>query len=283
MGFGRSPLPENARSKSDEQLAWVQYGHALKESENLREAEDAYRKALALEPKVADTHLQLGHALKLQGHKQAAAAARLHALTLHPMLHFAWVELVNLGWRLADIISWAIARFKRSLEPELAAARASRLESPKAANVLPSIVFEISDLIHILPTIGCQRVSSGFGSTSWQVCCTNPNPIWISRLHVCPRGGILGENYRRRCSWNWPSLRLPGEKPMPCLAWRGGRAASNGDAPRRAVFAVRAHRCDAVDAGRDDVVTATDIGEQILKQVAVAPLVRHVMLGIDNR
>ena len=69
---------------------------------------------------------------------------------------------------------------------------------------------------------------------------------------------------------------------MPCLAWRGGRAASNGDAPRRAVFAVRAHRCDAVDAGRDDVVTATDIGEQILKQVAVAPLVRHVMLGIDN-
>ena len=78
MGFGRSPLPENARSKSDEQLAWVQYGHALKESENLREAEDAYRKALALKPKVADTHLQLGHALKLQGHKQAAAAAHLH-------------------------------------------------------------------------------------------------------------------------------------------------------------------------------------------------------------
>src|SRR6266403_666935 len=45
---------------------WVQYGHALKESgelrdpENLARAETAYRTALSLDPGAADTYLQLG-------------------------------------------------------------------------------------------------------------------------------------------------------------------------------------------------------------------------------
>jgi hypothetical protein len=46
---------------------WIQYGHALKESGHLGEAEDAYRRSLADAPDVADSHLQLGHVLKLQG------------------------------------------------------------------------------------------------------------------------------------------------------------------------------------------------------------------------
>src|SRR5262249_39545436 len=52
---------------------WVQYGHALKESGGLRDpdklarAEVAYRTALSLDPSAADTYLQLGHILKLQG------------------------------------------------------------------------------------------------------------------------------------------------------------------------------------------------------------------------
>jgi tetratricopeptide (TPR) repeat protein len=155
VGHYRKTLDRDPSNSS----AWVQYGHALKESGNLREAEDAYRNALALEPKVADTHLQLGHALKLQGHKQVAAAAYLHALALDPKLHFAAVELVHLGWRMADISSWAMARFKRSLEPAVTGARFSEVESSKAADGLPSIV---SDLIrhfaaNRLPT-GIQRV-----------------------------------------------------------------------------------------------------------------------------
>src|SRR6266446_1484110 len=80
-----------------------------------------------------------------------------------------------------------------------------------------------------------------------------------------------------------------------------------GNAPCRPVFARCAHRRNTVDefglakgfkfqrllgaihlaafleAGRDDVVAAADIGEQILEQVAVARPVPHVMVRIDNR
>ena len=45
---------------------WVQYGHALKESGKLDEAESAYEQSLVLSPDVADTHLQLGHLCKLR-------------------------------------------------------------------------------------------------------------------------------------------------------------------------------------------------------------------------
>lgn len=61
---------------------WVQFGHALKESNDLVGAERAYRAALAYAPQVADTYLNLGHALKLQGRKQEAAAAYMRALEL---------------------------------------------------------------------------------------------------------------------------------------------------------------------------------------------------------
>src|SRR5947209_3108670 len=52
---------------------WVQYGHALKESGNRAEAENAYRKSLDLDPNVPDTHLQLGHVLKIQGKRSEAS------------------------------------------------------------------------------------------------------------------------------------------------------------------------------------------------------------------
>jgi glycosyltransferase involved in cell wall biosynthesis len=84
--------------KSDNPPIWVQYGHALKESGNLPEAENAYRKSLELDPDVADTHLQLGHVLKIQGRKIEASAAYLRALALDPELDHASVELKNLGW-----------------------------------------------------------------------------------------------------------------------------------------------------------------------------------------
>jgi tetratricopeptide (TPR) repeat protein len=64
---------------------WVQYGHALKESGELRDpdklaqAEAAYRTALSLDPGVADSYLQLGHVLKLQGKTNDAEAAYLRA------------------------------------------------------------------------------------------------------------------------------------------------------------------------------------------------------------
>jgi Flp pilus assembly protein TadD len=58
---------EGLATHPNDAAAWVQYGHALKEAGDRRQAEEAYRRALALDPGLPDTHLQLGHLLKLQG------------------------------------------------------------------------------------------------------------------------------------------------------------------------------------------------------------------------
>jgi tetratricopeptide (TPR) repeat protein len=77
---------------------WVQYGHALKESGHLNEAEAAYRKSLEFDAENADTHLQLGHVLKIQDRKIEASAAYLRALVHDPELEHATLELKRLGW-----------------------------------------------------------------------------------------------------------------------------------------------------------------------------------------
>jgi tetratricopeptide (TPR) repeat protein/glycosyltransferase involved in cell wall biosynthesis len=94
---------ELARDLRDAPL-WVQYGHALKESGKLQDptklarAEAAYRRALIYAPRVADTHLQLGHVLKLLSRLDEAKAAYLRALALDPALGPARDELLALGW-----------------------------------------------------------------------------------------------------------------------------------------------------------------------------------------
>jgi tetratricopeptide (TPR) repeat protein len=83
---------------------WVQYGHSLKESGELRDPDKltragfAYRRALALDPGVADTHLQLGHVLKLQGKIEEAQLAYLRAFALDPAMLHPVRELSRLGW-----------------------------------------------------------------------------------------------------------------------------------------------------------------------------------------
>jgi FkbM family methyltransferase len=77
---------------------WVQYGHALKETGCLPEAEAAYRRSLGCAPDVADTHLQLGHVLKLQGRAKAAQAAYLRAFALDPDMPAPTEELAGFGW-----------------------------------------------------------------------------------------------------------------------------------------------------------------------------------------
>src|SRR5580700_6058543 len=64
-----------------------------------------YRTALAYEPADADAHLQLGHALKLQGKRGGAEVAYRHAWVLDPSSAEAARELSAFGWtrqRLAE-------------------------------------------------------------------------------------------------------------------------------------------------------------------------------------
>lgn len=71
----------------------MQYGHALKEQGYLRRAEDAYRRAAALDEALADIHLQLGHVLKLQGETGQAIAAYRAAHRRDPETQHGRAEL----------------------------------------------------------------------------------------------------------------------------------------------------------------------------------------------
>lgn len=63
---------------------WVQYGHALKESDKLAESEAAYRKAIALHPGKTDAHVHLADLLKRQGRSLEVAQLFLDLLKSAP-------------------------------------------------------------------------------------------------------------------------------------------------------------------------------------------------------
>lgn len=82
--------------------AWVQYGHALKESGQPQLAEQAYRMAIAQAGDDADAHLQLGHLLKRQHRPAEAAGEYCAAALLNPTNDSARQELAALGYAIAD-------------------------------------------------------------------------------------------------------------------------------------------------------------------------------------
>jgi cytochrome c-type biogenesis protein CcmH/NrfG len=96
--------------------AWVQFGHAIKESGRVGESEAIYRHALQLSPALADTHLQLGHALKLQGRIGAAREAYAAALRLDPGLGHAADDLLALSRLRAECLQGVSRVYWR--EPE---------------------------------------------------------------------------------------------------------------------------------------------------------------------
>jgi hypothetical protein len=117
----RKALDRNPRNSP----IWVQYGHVLKESGGLREpdklaqAEIAYRRALALDSVVADSHLQLGHVLKLQGKIHEAEACYLRALARDPSMPDPLRELSGLDWseaQLSELRSCAVMSFSDRAE-----------------------------------------------------------------------------------------------------------------------------------------------------------------------
>src|SRR5271167_1933685 len=99
-GYYREALHRNPQKPP----IWVQYGHVLKESGQLAEAERAYRSAVAYNRRDADSQLHLGHVLKLQGKEKEAQAAYLQALALDPSLDDALREFAEFGWSEAHFL-----------------------------------------------------------------------------------------------------------------------------------------------------------------------------------
>ncbi|PNB44463.1 hypothetical protein C1X73_35915, partial [Pseudomonas sp. FW305-130] len=71
----------------------------LKESGKVEEAEAAYRRAISIDDQNADSHVQLGHALKISGRLAEAARAYMAAFELDPSLSEALREIQDLALR----------------------------------------------------------------------------------------------------------------------------------------------------------------------------------------
>jgi ADP-heptose:LPS heptosyltransferase len=74
-----------------------------RDPDKLAQAERAYRRALSLDPSVADPHLQLGHVLKLQDKTEDAEASYLRAFALDPSMPHPQEELRGLRWSEAKL------------------------------------------------------------------------------------------------------------------------------------------------------------------------------------
>jgi hypothetical protein len=129
---------------------WVQYGHALKESGELRDpgklaqAEIAYRTALSLDPGAADTYLQLGHVLKLQSKTEEAQAAYLRAFSLDPASPHPLEELSELGWSEVNLSELRILG-SGAPDASLAAQKGSASDVVSAPPELPLVTAESLD------------------------------------------------------------------------------------------------------------------------------------------
>src|SRR5690348_9479461 len=162
--------------------AWVQYGHALKESGNYTSAEAAYRTALSLRPILADTHLQLGHLMKAQNRTDEAIAAYRQALALAPYLREAENELTMLD------------RGYRRPPPRVREAETRPGTGTETGpDTRPAVVFDVSDLLsyftHSRTPTGIQRVQicvltsllrgSSPGVSVHMTCFTDRRDFWV--------------------------------------------------------------------------------------------------------
>ncbi len=82
---------------------WVQHGHAAKELGRIDESIRLYRHALALSGDTPDIYLQLGHAYKLNGDRAAATTAYLRSHGLDTRQTHPAIELAAFGWSKSDI------------------------------------------------------------------------------------------------------------------------------------------------------------------------------------
>jgi glycosyltransferase involved in cell wall biosynthesis len=186
--FYRKALVRGPRNPS----IWVQYGHALKESGELRDpdklaqAEIAYRQALSLDPGVADSHLQLGHVLKLQGKIEEAQAAYLRALALDSSLNGATLELAQFGWSAAHL-----SELRGAIGIEIIETRDASLggATPPAESSGPEPV----GVLHVRdPNPNQPELVLDYQATSPPQSTTYAEPILDGVYEGCADGSIIG-------------------------------------------------------------------------------------------
>ncbi|HTV33790.1 MAG TPA: tetratricopeptide repeat protein, partial [Methylocella sp.] len=92
---------------------WVRYGHLLKERGAFARAESAYRRAIALQHDLADTHYHLASLLNKLGRSNEASEAFAHAVTLDAFVDGSRSKQVRKFVRKGDIgrdmRNWRIA------------------------------------------------------------------------------------------------------------------------------------------------------------------------------
>jgi tetratricopeptide (TPR) repeat protein len=98
---------------------WVQYGHALKESNDIGGAEAAYRRATELDPAMGEWHFLLGQALVLQDRIDEARTAFLRFERLDPAaVQRKCDELVAHGWPREAVMSYWRSLTGASVDPQ---------------------------------------------------------------------------------------------------------------------------------------------------------------------
>jgi tetratricopeptide (TPR) repeat protein len=86
-------LLERAAPRLARAAAWSDLGRALNNLRQFAEAEDAFRRAIELEPGNAELHDRLGHVLRARNRIEPAVAAFREATALDPALARAWRNL----------------------------------------------------------------------------------------------------------------------------------------------------------------------------------------------
>lgn len=140
-------LPKDARAQ-------VNYGTALEDAGQLKEAITHYRAALDLTPDLADAEARLGHALSLDGDLVGAVAHCRRALELNPKdaaTEFILAGIMAAGEQLGD----ARSHYERSisLDPKNAASHKELADLLTATGEFDSAIHHYNEALRLNPNL----------------------------------------------------------------------------------------------------------------------------------
>lgn len=167
---------EALRHLSGRAPVWVQYGHALRESGELRGAEAAYRAAIARRPEDGDARLHL--AMTLAQHAVAAgeagdwpgaAAAMAEAVQTAPAHGFLWAHYGHVLKEGGDLAG-AEAAYARAVAAEAGSAQApvfqawlmeARARAARLRGDWPAAATALAEAVRVAPGLAAFRAQLG--------------------------------------------------------------------------------------------------------------------------